>query len=375
MPVYEDPVDAHLLDPVVLHAWTASIVRRLGTPGDIAEDVAEVLVASDRRGIASHGTARLTQYVALVEAGVMDPVARPVIVRERPALVLMSAQNGWGHHACRVAVDLAIERARVAGTATVVVRRSNHYGIAGWYALRAATQGFIGISLTNSSPLVAPTRSRQPLLGTNPIAVAAPAGRFGTFCLDMATSTVPRGRIEVAARRGWTLPVGWAIDADGNAATTADAALAGSLHPLGGEEATGGYKGYGLAMVVELLTGILGGAAFGPNVVSLFSTHEGPADLGETFVVIDPAAIDDAPGGFESRLETLLGQLVAAPVTPEAPGPVLVHGAPEAEAERRADERGIAVDGEHFRSMVSLGERLGVPVPATLTRAMPETSA
>jgi LDH2 family malate/lactate/ureidoglycolate dehydrogenase len=229
--------------------------------------------------------------------------------------------------------------------------------------------------MTNSSPLVAPTRARVPLLGTNPIAVAAPAGRFGAFCLDMATSTVPRGRIEVAARRGWTLPPGWAIDPDGRPATTADAALAGSLHPLGGEEATGGYKGYGLAVVVELLTGILGGAAFGPNVVSLFSTHEGPADLGETFVVIDPAAIDDGPGGFEQRLETLLTQLVEAPVAPDAPGPVLVHGAPEAAAEERAAARGIAVDGEHHRSMVALGERLGVPFPAQIVLSSAEGRA
>lgn len=374
MPVYDDPVDAHLLDPATLRDWSVAVVRHLGTPEDIAQDVVEVLLASDRRAIASHGTARLGQYVALIEAGVMDPVARPVTVRERPALVLMSARNGWGHHACRVAMDLAIERARDMGAATVVVRRSNHYGIAGWYALRAAEQGLIGVSLTNSSPLVAPTRSRVPLLGTNPIAVAAPAGRFGTFCLDMATSTVPRGRIEVAARRGWSLPVGWAIDAAGNPATTPDGALEGSLHPLGGEESMGGYKGYGLAMVVELLTGILGGAAFGPNVVSLFSTHEGPADLGQTFMVIDPAVIDDEPGGFERRLETLLGQLVDAPVAPDAPGPVLVHGAPEAAAERRSAERGIAVDGEHYRSLVSLGERLGIPVPSTMLRGTPGAS-
>lgn len=368
MPVYEDPVDARLLDPIALQDWTATVVRSLGTPEDIAADVAEVLLASDRRAIASHGTARLGQYVALVEAGVMDPAARPEVVRERPALVLMSARNGWGHHACRVAMDLAIERARVTGAATVVVRRSNHYGIAGWYALRAAAQGLIGVSLTNSSPLVAPTRARVPLLGTNPIAVAAPAGRLGTFCLDMATSTVPRGRIEVAARRGWSLPVGWAIDADGHPATTPDAALAGSLHPLGGEEAMGGHKGYGLAMVVELLTGILAGAAFGPNVVSLFSTHEGPADLGQAFVAIDPAAIDDEPGGFERRLETLLTQLVEAPVVPDAPGPVLMHGAPEADAERRAADRGIAVDVEHHRTLVTLGDRLGIPVPASMLR-------
>lgn len=368
MPVYEDPADARLLDPVVLRDWTAAVARSQGTPPDIADDVAEVLLASDRRGIASHGTARLTQYVALVEAGVMDPTARPVVVRERPALVLMSAQNGWGHHASRVAMDLAVERALNVGMATVVVRRSNHYGIAGWYALRAAEQGLIGVSLTNSSPLVAPTRARVPLLGTNPIAVAAPAGRFGTFCLDMATSTVPRGRIEVAARRGWSLPVGWAIDRDGTPATTPDAALEGSLHPLGGEESMGGHKGYGLAMVVELLTGILGAAAFGPNVVSLFSTHEGPADLGHAFMAIDPAVIDDEPGGFEHRLETLLGQLVDAPLTPDAPGPVLVHGAPEVAAEQRAAERGIAVDGEHFRTLVALGERLDVPVPPTMLR-------
>ncbi len=368
MPVYEDPEDARLLDPATLRDWTAAVVRRVGTPADIADDVAEVLLASDLRAIASHGTARLDQYVALVEAGVMDPAARPVVMRDRPALVLMNGRNGWGQHACRVAVDLAIERARTLGSATVVVRRSNHYGIAGWYALRAAAQGLIGVSLTNSSPLVAPTRSRAPLLGTNPIAVAAPAGRFGTFCLDMATSTVPRGRIEVAARRGWSLPVGWAIDAEGRPATTPEAALEGSLHPLGGEEATGGYKGYGLAVVVDLLTGVLGGTAFGRDVVSLFATHEGPADLGETFMVIDPSAIDDEPGGFEHRLEALLTQMVEAPLAPDAPGPVLVHGALEAEAERRATERGIAVDGEHHRTLVALGDRLDVPLPPGILR-------
>ena len=135
------------------------------------------------------------------------------------------------------------------------------------------------------------------MLGTNPIAIAAPAGRFGSFCLDMATSTVPRGRIEVAARRGEALPVGWAIDADGRPALTPESALAGALHPLGGEEATAGYKGYGLALAVDMLTGVLAGAAFGPNIIGLFST-EAPSDLGQAFIVIDPAAIDEA-GAFE----------------------------------------------------------------------------
>ena len=271
-------------------------------------------------------------------------------------------QNGWGHHASRVALDWAIEAAINLGTATAVIHHSNHYGIAGWYALRAAERGMIGISLSNTSPLVAPTRAREPLIGTNPIAIAAPAGRFGTFCLDMATSTVPRGRIEVAARRGEELPVGWAIDADGRPARTPDAALAGALHPLGGEESTAGYKGYGLGLAVDLMTGVLAGAAFGPNIIGLFST-EAASDLGQAFVVIDPAAADPS-GGFVERVEAYFERLITAPTAPDAPGRVLIPGEPEAEAERRADAHGVVIDPVHAANLVALGERAGIPFPA-----------
>ena len=359
MPVYADPVDGLAVSADLLQAWTARLVEALGSPEDIAADVAEILVASDRRGIASHGTARLPNYVALIEAGVMDPAARPVADGGRPALQRFDARNGWGHHASRVAVDAAIDAARTLGTATVVLHGSNHYGIAGWYALRVAGEGMIGISLSNTSPLVAPTRARAPMIGTNPIAVAAPAGRYGTFCLDMATSTIPRGRIEVAARRGESLPLGWAIDADGRPATTPEAALGGALHPLGGEESTGGYKGYGLALVVDMLTGVLGGARFGPNIVGLFSI-EAPSDLGQAFIAIDPAAIDGA-GAFEARLEGYLDQLIAAPTAPGAPGRVVVPGEPEADAERRAAKSGIVIDPVHARSLADLGATYGLP--------------
>ena len=361
MPVYADPVDGLAVPVGLLRAWTARLIVSIGTPADIAEDVATVLVASDARGIASHGTARLPNYVALIEAGVMDPGARPVIDGGRPALSRFDARNGWGHHASRVAVDAAIEGASALGTATSLVRNSNHYGIAGWYALRAAERGMIGISLSNTSPLVAPTRARQPLIGTNPIAIAAPAGRFGSFCLDMATSTVPRGRIEVAARRGETLPIGWAIDAEGRPATTPDSALAGALQPLGGTEQGGGHKGYGLALAVDMLTGVLSGASFGPNIVGLFST-DGPSDLGHAFVVLDPAAIDP-PGRFERRLEGYLEQLVAAPTAADAPGRVLIPGEPEAEAARRSAAGGVVIDAIHADRLRDLGERLGVGFP------------
>lgn len=322
--------------------------------------MAEILLSSDYRGIASHGTARLPQYVKLVEAGVMDPAARPAPEAGRASLVRFDARNGWGHHAARVATDDAIRRASDTGAAISSVRNTNHYGIAGWYAMRAARKGMIGVSLTNTSPLVAPTRARVSLLGTNPIAVAAPAGRFGMLVLDMATSTVPRGRIEVAARRGESLPVGWAIGPDGSAATTPEAALAGALQPLGGEEASRGYKGYGLALVVELLCGILADSAFGPNIVGLFST-DAPSDLGQFFLAIDPEA-GGGRAGFESRLERLLDQLTSAPRIPGAPGPVLFPGQPEAEKEAEQRRGGIVIDREHHDSLQALASKYGIPL-------------
>ena len=215
MPTYADPEGGRTVPALALQSWTAALLEVFETPTDIAADVAEVLVASDRRAIASHGTARLPQYLALIEAGTMDPAARPEALRSKAAVGLFDAHNGWGHHASRVAMDAAIEGARTSGSFTAVVRNSNHYGIAGWYALRAADAGLIGISMTNTSPLVAAARGVKPVLGTNPLAVAAPAGARGHFCLDMATSTITRGRIEVASRRHEELQPGWAIDADG----------------------------------------------------------------------------------------------------------------------------------------------------------------
>jgi LDH2 family malate/lactate/ureidoglycolate dehydrogenase len=293
----------------------------------------------------------------------MDPAARPARERGRAALSLFDARNGWGHHAGRVAMDDAIERAVDLGCAVSVVRNSNHYGIAGWYAMRAAERGMIGLSLTNTSPLVAPTRARVPMLGTNPIAVAAPAGHHGAVVLDMATSTVPIGRIEVAERRGDPILKTWAINADGLPATSLAEARAGALLPLGGEEATGGHKGYGLSLVVDMLTGVLAGAAFGPNILGLFST-EGPSDLGQFYLALDPDALG-AVGTFASRLESLIDQLIAAPLIPGSPGPVLFHGQPEAERAAFQARRGIVIDAEHHRSLVTLGDRLGVAVPAS----------
>ena len=361
MPHYPEPLNGFVINAEGLRGWIDALIRRVGTPDDIAADVAEVLLASDLRGIASHGTARLPQYLKLVESGSLDPAARPRKEMGKPALARFDANNGWGQHAGRVATDDAIERARETGTAISVLHHANHFGIAGWYAMRVAQRGLIGLSLTNSSPMVAPTRARTRLLGTNPIAFAAPAGRYGTLVLDMATSTVSRGRIEVAARRGEALPTGWAIGPDGSPATTPDVALKGALQPLGGTEESGGYKGYGLALLVEVLTGIRGGAAFGLDIVGLFS-KEGRPDLGQFFMAIDPGALGE-PSAFEARLERLLDQLTRAPLIPGAPGPVLYPGQPEAERAEKQARDGIAIDGEHHACLVELAQRYRVAFP------------
>ena len=354
------PVDGVAVDAGRLLAWTEHVVRHVGTPDDIARDVASVLVASDLRGIASHGTARLPVYISLVEGGVMDARARPDRIRSMPAIALWDGRNGWGPHAGRVLMDDAIDRAVEQGIAISSIRHANHYGIAGWYAMRAATRGLIGLSMTNSSPLVAPTRGRTKLLGTNPIALAAPAGRFGMLVLDMATSAVTWGRLLVAARRGTDIPAGVAIDDEGSPTTSPSAALAGgALLPLGGGEETAGYKGYGLALLVDVLIGVLAGANFESRVVP-FSLTDGASNLGQFFMAIDPGAVED---GFEARLESLVEELVQAPLAPDAAGPVLMPGQIEAQREAEQRRHGIVLDAAHYASLTMLGVRVGIEVP------------
>jgi LDH2 family malate/lactate/ureidoglycolate dehydrogenase len=371
MPQPGDPPEPRL-DADGLEAFTAAVCRALGTPDDIAADVGEILVAADRRGIPSHGTARLPNYVALVDAGVVDTRGRPAIDAGRGAFVRFDAGNGWGPHSGRIAIDWAIATARTTGIALASVRNANHYGIAGWYAIRAAAAGMIGISMTNTTGVVAPTRSSVGLIGTNPIAIAAPAGHRPAFSLDMATSTVPRGKIEVAERRGTPIPLGWAIDPEGRPTTDPAAALVGALMPLGGLEETAGYKGYGLALAVDVLTGVLAGATFGKRISGLFDT-DAPSDLGQLFLVIDPGAIGDAVA-FGERLGDYLDGLTRAPTAPDAPGRVLVPGEPEVAAEAVSRIEGVASDAQHLAGLRGLAARFGIEPPPVMMPSGPVTT-
>lgn len=232
-------------------------------------------------------------------------------------------------------MELAIEKARAFGIGMVSARGSNHYGICGYYALMAMEHDMIGFSCTNTSPLMAPTRSRQSALGTNPIGLGMPASNGDEFVLDMATTAVALGKIELANRKGESIPEGWAMDKDGNLTTEPAKALESYvLMPLGGAEKHSGYKGYGLGTMVEVLCGILSGSNYGPNIRT-WKAGDRIANLGQCFMAINPEVF---AAGSKDRLAHLLQQLRDLPRVGDEN--VMVAGDPERKAMDKVDKDG-----------------------------------
>lgn len=226
-----------------------------------AIQAAKVLIEADLRGVDSHGVARLSGYIRLKEAGRANMNAAAKIIHETPSTATLDADQGLGLVVAPKAMDIAIEKAKQVGTGWVAIQNSNHFGIAAYHAMMALPHNMIGISMTNASPLVAPTHSKERMLGTNPICVAIPAGKHLPFVLDMATSAAANGKLEIAQRMGKSLPNDWVQTKDGGASNDANELKnGGSLLPLGG------HKGYGLAAMVDILSGVLSGANFGPWV-------------------------------------------------------------------------------------------------------------
>ena len=250
-----------------LRNFTAHVFRAMGCPPDEALVAADCLNQADLRGVDSHGIARLKGYVRLWELERLNAQPHVTIVHETPSTAVIDGDLGLGLVTGPQAMKLAIEKAKIAGTGWVAVQNSNHYGIAGYHAMMALDHDMIGISMTNASPLVAPTFSRDKLLGTNPIAVAIPALNEPPFVMDMATTTVANGKLEVLQRKGQQAPLGWAQDKDGNPTTDPFVLKnGGSMLPLGGSRENGGHKGYCLGAMVDIFSAVLSGANYGPWV-------------------------------------------------------------------------------------------------------------
>ncbi|XP_078341084.1 putative oxidoreductase YjmC [Crassostrea virginica] len=304
-----------------LRDFVIRCVTAVGADPEHAVDLAELLITADYRGHYSHGLNRLEMYCSELRSGVCRGGAgTPEIVRQTVATALVEGHNLMGPVVGKFAVDLAIQKAKEAGIGMVTVRGSNHFGIAGWYALRAMEHGLIGMSFTNTSPILNPTRSKDQVLGTNPICMAAPGKDGDSFVLDMATSSVALGKVEIQERRKLPLPHGWAVDADGK--ETYDPEKVKGLLPLGGTEESSGYKGYGLSMMVDVLTGILSGALFGPHI-RFWKGASRVANLGHCFIVFDPKAFTD---DFEDRMSELMDYCRHLEPVEGSDKPVLVPG-------------------------------------------------
>ena len=279
--------------PTILRDFATSCFRAVGLDAEAAALVADTLVAAEVRGVTSHGLVRLPVYLRNVKNGVVDASARPTLAADGPNVSLLDGKNAMGQVASKLAMDLAIQRARDNGIAAVAVKNSNHFGAGAYWAMLALPEQMIGIAMTNGAVSMAPTGGVTPVLGNNPLAVASPAGSELPIVLDMAQTMVARGWIRLAAMRGQQIPDGWAQDARGKPTNDPAAALEGSLLPIGG------YKGYGLSVIVELLTSVLSGAAIGPALPNMgftaasedqkrYPAHEvGGVGTGHFFAAVD----------------------------------------------------------------------------------------
>ncbi|XP_041984817.1 uncharacterized oxidoreductase YjmC-like isoform X2 [Aricia agestis] len=334
-------------------------LKTAGAAARAAQQQAELLVEADRLGHPSHGLNRLEYYVNDILSGDCKPNNTPKVLKENPSTAWVDANCVLGATASHFAMDIAIKKARETGVGWVSVKGSNHNGMAGFWARKAAEKGFIGMAFTNTSPLLAPTRSKQAALGTNPISVVAPASKSETFYLDMATTSVAVGKIEMQMRKGESLPRGWAQGPDGNETTDAELAFETKcLMPLGGGEQTSGYKGYGLAAVVEMFCGILSGSNYGHHIRSWSHSGEGgPANLGHCFVALNP---DNFAPGFGDRLTDCMHHWRGLePTDPKLP--VLAPGDKEKKAAEVTDACGtVSYVPQQIESSAALAERLKV---------------
>jgi len=344
-----------------LFAFAERVFLAMGCPEADATLATEALLAADLRGVDSHGVARLSGYVRLWEAGRINARPRVCLVHETPSTATVDGDGGLGLVVGPRAMRIALQKAEVAGTGWVAVRNSNHFGIAGYHAMLALAQDMIGIALTNASPLVAPTHSLDRLLGTNPIAVAMPAGEQPDFVLDMATTTAANGKLEIAQRQHKPLPEGWAQDAGGVSSTDPNAVKnGGALRPLGG--ATGSHKGYGLGAVVDILSGVLSGANYGPWVPPFVAFLPLPADpvgqgLGHFFWAMRVDAFRPADE-FKAHLDNWITTFRNAKAVPGER--VLIPGDPERETAATRLLNGIPLLEAVVRDLEATGAKFGV---------------
>lgn len=350
----------------VVEKFMVSVLVKAGIPESDAKIVTDVLVKADKLGFDSHGVNRLKPiYLDRIKEGVLNPVTNFQIVREGPTTAVIDGQNGMGHVIAYNAMKMAIEKAKKLGMGMVAVRNSTHYGFAGYYALMAVEENLIGITGTNARPSIAPTFGVENMLGTNPLTFGIPTDEAFPFLLDCATSVTQRGKIELYQRQGKTMPKGWVIDESGESKTDPDEVLrdlvAGkaALTPLGGiGEETAGYKGYGYATVVEILSAALQQGAYLKMLTGFRDGKKVPYNLGHFFIAIDINAFTDVDD-FKRTTGSILRELRASK---KMPGQNRIYTAGEKEYEvwMSRKDKGIPFGGELLKEFKYICNEYGV---------------
>ncbi len=340
--------------------FVVKYMGKLGVPEKEAYIVGDVLVEADCRGVNTHGIIRLhTYYGYRLQKGYMSPNSIIKTVKETENTATLDGGNGCGQVVAFRAMEKCLEKAKTNHVGMVTVRNSNHYGIAAYYAMMALKYNMIGISLTNSQPLVAPTYGRSAVMGTNPIAVAVPAENESPYVLDMATSTVPIGRIKIHDKKGIKIPLGWGVDDNGN--VTDDPAKIqsggpGALMPLGGTDEMRGYKGYNLAVLVDILCGVLSGG----NVLTDVGFPHEPKESGVShfFMAIDIDAFRPKRD-FTQHMDYLISILKQSPLANNAEQ-IYIAGEKEHKQAKENSLHGVPVIAPVVEDLKEAGKKIGV---------------
>ena len=335
-----------------LRRWAVECLQRVGVPSPEATLVGESLVQTSVWGIDSHGVLRLTHYLRRLTIGSIKAAAAPVVMRTGPVTAQVHGEDGLGIVHAMLAMEVAIEMARENGAGIVGVGHSSHCGAMQLYTRAAARAHLVGIAMTHSSSVVIPHGGRRKYFGTNPISIAVPRATGEPVCIDMATAQVAWNKVLNARIEGHALEPGLAVDENGD--PTTDAKLARANIPLGGP--TYGYKGYGLAFVIDLLCGVMNGMTYGRHINGMYEELDKPRKIGHFVMAIDPGRFAGA-----ETLEATVDELVADLRTQ---GDILYPGEPEERAQRERLATGIPIDDEALRDMREWSARLGVPPPA-----------
>ena len=327
-------------------ALVKEILKKLGASEEDSEFVAEATIDADLKGFTSHGLGRFPQYLVSIKSGTINLKEDITIEKETPAIALINGNSGFGQAVSYKAMQIAIKKAKEVGIGCVGVHNTNHFGVTGFYSDLALRENCIGLVIANTDPAIAPLGGSKPLIGTNPIALGIPSETYIT--VDMATSVTARGKIIESKRKGLDLPDGWALDKDGNPTNDPEAALEGSLLPFGG------FKGYALSVLIEILTGPLVHAGYGHGVSGTASPTK-DCTKGDLYVVIDPTKFGDFDE-FKANTEDFVSQIRATGENVAIPGDLEVKRIAEAET------NGVAIDEKLYEQLKGICTDLDIDI-------------